>query len=146
MESSRLFKQCLPQSGGASRLRNMMKRLFPAIITLGLAVAFQSGFLIAQIETPDISGIIVAEGWQDEQANCTECHSSLLITQNSGSRTVWESRIRWMQNTQGLKALDPKVEESILNYLATNYGQKSSSRRAPLNILLMPNNPFRPED
>ena len=40
----------------------------------------------------------------------------------------------------------PKVEESILNYLANNYGQKSSSRRAPLNILLMPNNPFQPED
>ena len=68
MESSRLFKQCLPQSGGASDLRNMAKRLFPAIITLGLAAAFQTGFLMAQIETPDTSGLIVADGWQDVQA------------------------------------------------------------------------------
>ena len=115
-------------------------------LTIALAIFLQNNDALAQLETPEPSRLIVAEGWQNVQANCTECHSSLLITQNSGSRVVWESRIRWMQNTQGLKALDPKVEESILNYLATNYGQKSSSRRAPLNILLMPNNPFRPED
>ena len=116
------------------------------IFTIALAICFQNDGAIAQSETPESSRLIVAEGWQTVQANCTKCHSSLLITQNSGSRTVWESRIRWMQNTQGLKDLDPEVEKSILNYLATNYGPKSFSRRAPLNIQLMPNNPFQPED
>ena len=124
----------------------MTKNSIFNIFTIALAICLQNNGVLAQSETPESSRLIVAEGWQNVQANCTECHSSLLITQNSGSRTVWESRIRWMQNTQGLKALDPKVEESILNYLATNYGQKSFSRRAPLNILLMPNNPFRSED
>ena len=124
----------------------MTKNSIINILTIALAIFLQNNGALAQLETPESSRLVIAEGWQSVQANCTECHSSLLITQNSGSRTVWESRIRWMQNTQGLKALDPKVEESILNYLATNYGQKSFSRRAPLNILLMPNNPFRPED
>ena len=124
----------------------MTKNSIFNIFTIALAISLQNNGALAQLETPESSRLIVAEGWQSVQANCTECHSSLLITQNSGSRIVWESRIRWMQNTQGLKALDPKVEESILNYLATNYGQKSSSRRAPLNIQLMPNNPFQPED
>ena len=124
----------------------MTKNSIFNILTIALAIFLQKNDALAQLETPESSRLIVAEGWQNVQANCTECHSSLLITQNSGSRAVWESRIRWMQNTQGLKALDPKVEESILNYLATNYGQKSFSRRAPLNILLMPNNPFQPED
>tara|TARA_Y100000814_G_scaffold230913_1_gene174791 strand:- start:848 stop:1222 length:375 start_codon:yes stop_codon:yes gene_type:complete len=124
----------------------MTKNSIFNIFTIALAIFLQDNGALAQLETPESSRLIVAEGWQNVQANCTECHSSLLITQNSGSRIVWESRIRWMQNTQGLKPLDPKVEESILNYLATNYGQKSSSRRAPLNILLMPNNPFQPED
>ena len=146
MESSRLFKQCLPQSGGASYLRNMTKRLFPAIIALGLAAAFQAGFLMAQIETPDTSGLIIADGWQDVQENCTECHSSLLIIQNSGTKAVWESRIRWMQGTQGLKVLASNIEESILNYLATNYGAKTFSRRAPLDVELMPQNPYQSEE
>ena len=127
-------------------LKNMTKRLSPAIITLGLTAAFQSGFLIAQIETPDTSRLIVAEGWQDVQANCTECHSSLLITQNSGTKAVWESRIRWMQDTQGLKVLASNIEESILNYLATNYGAKTFSRRAALNVELMPENPYLSEE
>ena len=124
----------------------MTKNSIFNILTIALAIFLQNNGALAQLETPESSRLVVAEGWLNVQKNCTECHSSLLITQNSGSRTVWESRIRWMQNTQGLKALDPKVEESILNYLATNYGRKSFSRRAPLNILLMPNNPFRPED
>ena len=124
----------------------MTKRLFPAIITLGLAAAFQAGFLMAKIETPDTSGLIVADGWQDVQANCTECHSSLLITQNSGTKAVWESRIRWMQDRQGLQVLAADIEESILNYLATNYGAKTASRRAPLSVRLMPENPYKSEE
>ena len=90
----------------------------------------------------EITSRTLAEGWQNVQENCTECHSALLITQNSGSRAVWESRIRWMQETQGLHELDPRLEESILNYLATNYGQKTSSRRAPLKNLFLPSNPY----
>ena len=127
-------------------LKNMTKRLFPAIITLGLAAAFLTGLSVAQIETPDSSSLIVADGWKDVQANCTECHSSLLITQNSGNKAVWESRIRWMQDTQGLQILASDIEESILNYLATNYGAKTFSRRAPLNIELMPENPYQSEE
>ena len=90
----------------------------------------------------EVTSLTLAEGWQNVRDNCTECHSALLITQNSGSKAVWESRIRWMQNTQGLHELTPELEESILNYLATNYGQKASSRRAPLKNLLLPSNPY----
>jgi len=65
-----------------------------------------------------------------------------LIIQNSGSKAVWESRIRWMQETQGMHELDSELEESILNYLAANYGQKDSSRRSPLAQNLLPANPY----
>ncbi|MBE00907.1 MAG: hypothetical protein CMQ31_05640 [Gammaproteobacteria bacterium] len=101
---------------------------------------------VAQEVTSDASNLVVAEGWQEVQATCTECHSSLLITQNSGDKAVWESRIRWMQETQGLQTLNPELEESILNYLAANYGQKTFSRRAPLRTQFMPENPYQPED
>ena len=97
-------------------------------------------------DTESVEGLIVDDGWQAVQENCTECHSTLLITQNSGSKAVWESRIRWMQETQGLQQLEDSLEESILNYLTQNYGQKESSRRASLPITLMPDNPYEPID
>ena len=41
--------------------------------------------------------LIQAEGWQLVRDNCTKCHSSQIIVQNSGNREVWKSRIEWMQ-------------------------------------------------
>ena len=97
-------------------------------------------------DTESDERLIIDDGWQAVQENCTECHSTLLITQNSGSKTVWESRIRWMQETKGLQQLEESLEESILNYLAQNYGQKESSRRASLAVTLMPDNPYESID
>ena len=97
-------------------------------------------------DTESVEGLIVDDGWQAVQENCTECHSTLLITQNSGSKAVWESRIRWMQETQGLQQLEDSLEELILNYLAQNYGQKDSSRRTSLPVTLMPDNLYESID
>ena len=116
--------------------------------------SFLIGFFAASLllqntsaqDTESVERLIVDDGWQAVQENCTECHSTLLITQNSGSKAVWESRIRWMQETQGLQQLEDSLEESILNYLTQNYGQKESSRRASLSITLMPDNPYEPID
>ena len=69
-------------------------------------------------QTVRVTGLARNGDWQLVRANCTECHSALLITQNSGNRGVWQSRIAWMQETQGMAQLDPDVEESILAYLS----------------------------
>ena len=103
------------------------------------------GTISAQ-ETDPATGLIKAEGWEVVQSTCTECHAALLITQNSGNLSVWESRIRWMQETQGLQQLESNEEQTILNYLATNYPQKSASRRASLATDLMPENPYEAND
>ena len=124
----------------------MKNKLILTTILIGLTAALAVNLPVAQEVTSDASNLVVAEGWQEVQATCTECHSSLLITQNSGDKAVWESRIRWMQETQGLQTLNPELEESILNYLAANYGQKTFSRRAPLRTQFMPKNPYQPED
>ena len=105
------------------------------LLTLSVSLAS-----IAQEGTA--AGELVREqGWQLVRDNCTECHSSQIIVQNSGNRAVWKSRIEWMQNSQGLGELAPEVEDSILDYLATNYGQKAASRRQALPTHLMPDNP-----
>ena len=92
--------------------------------------------------TDRVSGLARNGDWQLVQANCTECHSSALITQNSGNRAVWQSRLVWMEQTQGMPALNPETEDRILSYLTENYGPRQSTRRAPLPSHLLPANPY----
>jgi hypothetical protein len=92
-------------------------------------------------ESDVATGLVQEDGWQLVQENCTRCHSPQMITQNSGSREVWKSRIVWMQATQGLEQLNANVEASILDYLTTNYGPRAASRRAGLAEHLLPDIP-----
>ena len=94
----------------------------------------------------DESGLIKAEGWEVVKSACTECHAGMMITQNAGNLAVWESRIRWMQETQGLRVLSGEEEATILTYLSANYPQKASSRRAGLPTHLLPTNPAEASD
>lgn len=111
---------------------------------LVLALALLTQAPRAAEETDRVTGLALDGDWQLVQANCTECHSALLITQNSGSRGVWQIRIATMRNTHGMEELDAEVEERILNYLAEHYGQRQASRRPPLPTHLLPENPYPP--
>ena len=109
------------------------------------ALPLLTALLLNQAQAQDIdpdTGLVVGPGWRDVVSTCTECHSPLLITQNAGNRAVWRSRIRWMQETQGLRLLPANLEETILDYLTTHYGEKAPSRRAPLPQDLLPDNPY----
>ena len=119
-------------------MTNRMKLIWLALITLPLM--FTTACSTAQ-ESAALGELVQEEGWQLVRDNCTECHSSQIIVQNSGTREVWKSRIEWMQSSQGLGDLGPELEGSILNYLTANYGQKTASRRQALPIHLMPSNP-----
>jgi hypothetical protein len=111
------------------------------VLTLSAGVFLLTQASSAQ-EIDSFSGLKISEGWLQVQATCTECHSAQLISQNSGSREVWKSRLRWMQDTQGLGQLTINLEDTILDYLASNYGQKAASRRAGIPDQLMPGNPY----
>jgi len=120
----------------------MTKRMKLMWLTLtALPLLFTAASSTAQESTAP-GELIQAEGWQVVRDNCTECHSSQIITQNSGNREVWKSRIEWMQSSQGLGELGPELEGSILEYLTANYGQKTASRRQALPDHLMPTNPY----
>lgn len=111
---------------------------FVYVAALGLMPLFS----ISAQEVDPTTGLIEDAGWQQVQTTCTTCHSARLITQNSGSREVWLSRILWMQDTQGLQQLAPELEATILDYLAANYGPKAATRRAGLAAQLLPANPY----
>lgn len=120
-------------------MNSKMKLLWLTLCMLLLPLLIATGNSAAQ-EGSASGELIQAEGWQLVRDNCTECHSSQIIVQNSGNREVWKSRIEWMQNSQGLGELSPELEGSILDYLTTNYGQKIASRRQALPAHLMPPN------
>lgn len=115
-------------------------RLTALVVTLALLSPAQAPQ--AAEETDRVTGLALEGDWQLVQANCTECHSALLITQNAGSRGIWQIRIATMRNTHGMDALDPEIEDRILNYLAEHYGQRQASRRPPLPAHLLPDNPY----
>jgi hypothetical protein len=78
------------------------------------------------------TGLLAGEGFEIVKGNCTACHSSALILQSGFSREVWNQKIIWMQETQGLWDLGEN-ESLILDYLAANYGPKEAhGRRLPL--------------
>lgn len=117
------------------------KHLLPLALVLPAILLMQCS--TGNVQTADSgAGLIQQDGWELVQETCTECHSTQIIVQNSGSREVWKSRITWMQETQGLGQLDLATENSILDYLASNYGQKSASRRAGLTAHLLPDNRY----
>jgi hypothetical protein len=108
-----------------------------------LAFSFPMTVCISEAQEldPD-TGLKMAAGWEVVRATCVRCHSAGLITQNSGNREVWKSRIVWMQETQGLEQLPNETEVQILAYLAENYAQKAGTRRMPILQELLPPNPY----
>lgn len=65
-------------------------------------------------------------------ANCTNCHSAKLVTQNRMNTERWNETIKWMQETQNLWDLGDNQELTV-NYLVKNYPpRKSGDRRVNL--------------
>ncbi|MBT8083726.1 MAG: hypothetical protein KJN72_00775, partial [Woeseia sp.] len=87
------------------------------------------------------SGLIKADGWEQVRIHCGGCHSHKLVTSQRADRQTWLAIIRWMQATQNLWQFDAATENSILNYLATNYPPQADRRRAPIPPPLLPPRP-----
>ena len=78
------------------------------------------------------TGLIDAKGMMSVVNNCTNCHSSKIITQNRMTTEGWNTTIKWMQETQNLWDLGTD-QEVIVNYLVTNYPLKKKGRRENLS-------------
>jgi hypothetical protein len=109
-----------PPDSGASGLSESIEK--PEVYSEEI----QDGF---HVET----GFIAGEGLQLVIANCTNCHSAKLVTQNRFTKEGWTNVIRWMQETQGLWDLGAN-EEAIVAYLSTHYAPEARGRRKPLEV------------
>lgn len=119
-------------------------RTQPIVQSLLMLALLAPAAQVPAAEKDPASGFVIAEGWETVRNNCTACHSSNLVIQNSGSRNYWQELIRWMQATQGLWQFDAATEKTILDYLSTQYGAKEGARRPPLPRAQMPENPYKP--
>ncbi len=137
-----------------SALGLMMVFLVISVIGLILMVQYQPEILagwfadskeevVAQEDVPvDVEwtsekleevGLVEGEGLQLVLANCTNCHSAKLVTQNRFTREGWIQVIRWMQETQGFWDLGPN-EDPIVDYLSTHFAPEAKGRRKPLEV------------
>jgi hypothetical protein len=140
--------------------REFAKTLYKGLLVLFIFVGIISGLLVYLTADPDLSafkkeeatdyvvaeeidedlivdgihvrtGLIDAEGLMVVVNNCTNCHSSKLVTQNRMNKERWEATIDWMQETQNLGDLG-RNEEIIINYLVLNYPPQKKGRRQTL--------------
>lgn len=77
------------------------------------------------------TGLIEGKGLMAVVNNCTNCHSSKIITQNRMTKERWKETIVWMQETQNLWDLGEN-EDVIINYLVTYYPVAKKGRRQNL--------------
>jgi mono/diheme cytochrome c family protein len=122
-----------------------MRAIF-SILLAGLAPLA----LAAEATKPEIdpaSGMKIAPGWDVVRNHCVICHSSQTFLRQRATEANWTSVLDWMQTKGGLWKLEPAVEKTIVQYLATNYGpgDNQNYRRAPIPALLMPPNPYASE-
>ena len=93
------------------------------------------------------TGMKVAPGWDIVRNHCVICHSPQTFLRQRATEANWTSVLEWMQTNGGLWKLDPPVQKTIVQYLATNYGpgDHQNYRRAPIPATLMPPNPYATE-
>lgn len=90
-----------------------------AALCLGGGVSLPAG---AQ-DNGEYGGLPAGEGRDVVYAVCDGCHSIRLVQQQGMSRTRWAKTLEWMVEEQGMPELDPETRETVLDYLADNFGE-----------------------
>ncbi len=103
-----------------------MSRMLPVIFMLLLGCLSAA----AAQEIDPVSGLKMTGDWELVRNNCSACHSTRLITQQSGDSEQWLKLIRWMQAEQNLWQFDADTEARIIRYLGENYAPRSAQRSA----------------
>jgi hypothetical protein len=114
----------------------------PAILVLCIALAAYTrpgaanngtvSLFADTLKTDSETGLAIDENLVLVKAQCTQCHSSKLITQNHFTRDGWKQKIRWMQANHNLWDLG-ETEKPVLDYLEKHYAPIArQARRAPL--------------
>jgi cytochrome c len=89
---------------------------------LALAVGLALTSARAGAQADAFGGLPEGEGRRETYANCTPCHSTMIIRQQRLARRTWHEVLTWMVEEKGMRELAPEVRARVLDYLATHFG------------------------
>jgi cytochrome c5 len=69
------------------------------------------------------------EGRAEVFAYCTACHNTALIRRSAFTRERWDELMDWMAEKQGMNPIDGEFRDTIVDYLARNYGPRARGPR-----------------
>ena len=78
-----------------------------ALLTVAALLAVCTPAHAEDVEVDAFTGLRMAGDWELVRNNCIACHSTRLITQQSGTAEQWLAMIRWMQKKQNLCPIPP---------------------------------------
>jgi hypothetical protein len=114
---------------------------YPHVLVCSFAIVLSVSAQAEEVKRDDVTGMIIADGWEDTRNNCITCHSANQFLRQKGTRQTWTEILEWMK-TQGFREVGDETEKKILDYLAANYKPGEEYRRPPIPRLLMPKNPY----
>lgn len=67
---------------------------------------------------------VLAEGAgrPETSGDCTACHNTALIRRRAFNRECWDEPIGWMTEKHGMNPLGGELRQTIVDYLAAQYG------------------------
>ena len=70
-----------------------------------------------------------APGRAETFGYCTACHNTALIRRSAFTRERWDELMDWMAEKHGMNPLEGEMRETIVDYLAGQYGPRQRGPR-----------------
>ena len=83
---------------------------------------------IAQ-RTEEESVLADAPGRSETFGYCTACHNTALIRRSAFTRDRWDELMDWMTEKHGMNPLEGELRQTIVDYLAGQYGPRQRGPR-----------------
>lgn len=76
-------------------------------------------------QAPDYGGLPAGDGQVETFANCTPCHSTMIVMQQRLNRRTWDEVLTWMVEDKGMWVMPPELRKTVLDYLVEHFGADS---------------------
>ncbi len=73
-------------------------------------------------EEDGIGLLATGTGAAETHAACTACHSERIVIQQGLPRRQWDELLDWMVDEHGMSPLRGRIRDTVLDYLARQYG------------------------
>lgn len=119
-------------------LRDLSDNPLPLPVSTGKAATTAAPAAAAET---DFQGLPAGEGREEVFYLCNACHSLKTVKQQGLPRDRWDELLHWMTEKQGMPALEGQERDTVLDYLAENFG---IPKQQPMMMTPMSRPPLMP--